>query len=54
MLDQYDPSRIVYVGTETEYIIPESVNPLYYKYIVTAVNRMQNESETSDVCKHEE
>ena len=54
VLDQYDPSRIVYVGTETEYIIPESVNPLYYKYIVTAVNRMQNESETSDVCKHEE
>jgi uncharacterized lipoprotein YddW (UPF0748 family) len=54
VLDQYDPSRIVYVGTETEYIIPESVNPLYYKYIVTAVNRMQNESETSEICKHEE
>ena len=54
LLDQYDPSRIVYVGTEDEFIIPEDVNPLFYKYIVTAVNRMQNESEASEVCVYEE
>jgi uncharacterized lipoprotein YddW (UPF0748 family) len=50
VLDQYDASRIVYVGQDTEYIIPESENPLHFKYIVTAVNRMQNESEASQVC----
>ena len=54
VLDQYDASRIVYVGTENEYIIPESENPLHNKYIVTAVNRMQNESEASEVCKFSE
>jgi uncharacterized lipoprotein YddW (UPF0748 family) len=54
LIDQFDPSRIVYVGTETEYTIPEDVNPLHYKYIVTAVNRMQNESEASQVCRFEE
>lgn len=54
LIDQFDPSRIVYVGTETEYTIPEDVNPLHYKYIVTAVNRMQNESEASQVCWFEE
>ena len=53
-LDLYDPSRIVYVGTNTEYIIPENENPLLYKYIVTAVNRMQNESEASQMCRFEE
>ena len=54
LIDQFDPSRIVYVGTETEYTIPEDVNPLHYKYIVTAVNRMQNESEASQVCRYVE
>ena len=54
LIDQFDPSRIVYVGTETEYTIPEDVNPLHYKYIVTAVNRMQNESEASQVCRYSE
>ena len=54
VLDQYDASRIVYVGQDTEYIIPESENPLHFKYIVTAVNRMQNESEASEVCRFEE
>ena len=53
LIDQFDPSRIVYVGTETEYTIPEDVNPLHYKYIVTAVNRMQNESEASQVYSEE-
>ena len=54
LIDQFDPSRIVYVGTETEYTIPEDVNPLHYKYIVTAINRMQNESEASQVCRYVE
>lgn len=53
-LDPYDPTKIVYVGTNNEYIIPENENPLHNKYIVTAVNRMQNESEASQVCKFEE
>lgn len=53
-IDQYDPTKIIYVGTENEYIIPEEINPLHYKYVVTAVSRMQNESEISEVCKHEE
>lgn len=53
-LDLYDPSLIVYVGTKNEYIIPENENPLHNKYIVTAVNRMQNESDASQVCKFEE
>ena len=54
VIDQYDPTKIVYVGTENEFTIPEDMNPLHFKYVVTAVNRMQNESETSDVCRHEE
>lgn len=54
VIDQYDPSKIIYVGTENEFTIPEDMNPLHFKYVVTAVNRMQNESETSDVCRHEE
>ena len=54
LIDLYDPSRIVYVGTDTQYTIPEDMNPLHYKYIVTAVNRMQNESEASEVCVYEE
>lgn len=53
-IDQYDPTKIVYVGTKNEYYIPEGDDSLCYKYIVTAVNRMQNESETSEVCKYEE
>jgi polynucleotide 5'-kinase involved in rRNA processing len=54
VIDQYDPSKIIYVGTENEFTIPKDMNPLHFKYVVTAVNRMQNESETSDVCRHEE
>ena len=53
-LDPYDPTKIVYVGTDNEYIIPDDINPLFNKYIVTAVNRMQNESETSEVCRYVE
>lgn len=54
VIDQYDPTKIIYVGSETEYTFPEDMNPLHYKYIVTAVNRMQNESEASQVCRFEE
>ena len=54
LLDLYDPTRIVYVGTETEFIIPKDINPLFLKYRVTAVNRLQNESEASEMCIYNE
>ncbi len=54
VIDQYDPSSIIYVGQDNKFIIPEDKNPLFYKYIVTAVNRMQNESEASEVCFYNE
>lgn len=54
VIDQYDPTKIVYVGTENEFIIPKDMNPLFYKYVVTAVNRMQNESETSNIYIYQE
>lgn len=54
VIDQYDPTKIIYVGTENEFTFPEDMNPLHFKYVVTAVNRMQNESEASQVCRYSE
>jgi len=39
-----DPSKIVYITRETSYLLPYSKGKTKYKYVVTSVDRFQNET----------